>query len=118
MPARHSRRGLAWPAIVVLVGIAAATASRFVRGGRHPSTSDAYVEGRVVRISPRVSGQVVRLNVDDNAPVRAGDILLEIDPADFQAKADQARAGVETARATEEQADASVLRAQAATGEA
>jgi membrane fusion protein, multidrug efflux system len=61
---------------------------------------------------------VIRLNVDDNTPVNAGDILLEIDPADFQAKVDQAHAGVETARAAEEQAAASVLRAQAAIGEA
>jgi membrane fusion protein (multidrug efflux system) len=116
--AKSSRPWLVLVAIVVLVGIAAVTASRFVRGGRHPSTSDAYVEGRVVRISPRVFGQVIRLNVDDNTPVKAGDILLEIDPADFQAKVDQARAGVETAQAAEEQAAASVLRAQAATGEA
>jgi len=115
---QSSRPWLVLAAVVVLVCIAAVTASRFARGGRHPSTSDAYVEGRVVRISPRISGQVVRLNVDDNAPVTAGDILLEIDPADFQAKVDQARAGVEIARAAEEQAAASVLRAQAATGEA
>jgi membrane fusion protein (multidrug efflux system) len=116
--ARSSRPWLALAAIVVLVGIAAATASSFVRGGLHPSTSDAYVEGRVVRISPRVSGPVILLNVDDNTPVKDGDILLEIDPADFQAKVDQARAGVETAQASEEQAAASVLRAQAAIGEA
>jgi membrane fusion protein (multidrug efflux system) len=105
-------------AIVVVVGIAAVTTSGFVRGGRYPSTNDAYVEGRAVRISPRVAGPVIRLNVDDNSQVTAGDVLLEIDPADFQAKVDQGRASVETARASEEQAEASVLRAQAAIGEA
>jgi membrane fusion protein (multidrug efflux system) len=116
--AHSSRPWLMLGAIVVVVAIAAVTASRLVRGGRHPSTSDAYIDGRAVRISPRVSGPVIRLNVDDNTPVKAGDILLEIDPADFQAKVDQARAAVETARAAEEQAEASVLRAEAATGEA
>jgi membrane fusion protein (multidrug efflux system) len=113
-----SRPWLMVVAIVILVCVAAVTTSHLVRGGRHPSTSDAYVEGRVVRISPRVSGPVVRLNVDDNTLVNAGDILLEIDPADFQAKVDQARAGVETSQAAEEQAAASVLRAEAAIGEA
>jgi len=115
---KPSRPWLVLAAIVVLVGVAAITASSLVRGGRHPSTSDAYVEGRVVRISPRVPGPVVKLNVDDNSQVAAGDILLEIDPADFQAKVDQARANVETAGATEEQAAASVIRSQAAIGEA
>src|SRR5262249_40516407 len=115
---KPSRPWLVLAAIVVLVGVAAFTTSGLVRGGRHPSTSDAYVEGRVVRISPRVSGPGTRLNVDDNTHVTAGDILLEIDPADFQAKVDQARADVETARAAEEQATASVLRARAAIGEA
>src|SRR5215475_10849002 len=115
---KPSRPWLVLAAIVVLVGVAAATTSSLVRGGRHPSTNDAYVEGRVVRISPRVSGPVIRLDVDDNSQVIAGDILLEIDPADFQAKVAQARASVETARAAEEQAAATVLRAQAAIGEA
>src|SRR5262245_16624688 len=64
-----SRRSGHWfvlAAIVVLVGLAAFGTSSLVRGGQHPSTNDAYVEGRVVRISPRVSGLVIRLNVDDN----------------------------------------------------
>ena len=82
------------------------------------STSDAYVEGHVVRISSKVSGEVVKLHVDDNAQVSRGDVLFEIDPADFQAKVDQAAAAVQSALSNVEQAKATVLRVEAGVGEA
>jgi len=103
---------------VVIIAVGAVTASYLVRGTSRPSTNDAYVEGRAIRISPRVSGPVVKLNVDDNTRVKAGDILLEIDPADYQAKCDQARAAVSVAESSVQQAEAAVLRAEAAVGEA
>jgi len=104
--------------IVLLVVIAAATVSFVVYGGHLQSTSDAYIEGRIVRISPRVSGPVLHLYVDDNTPVRAGDTLLEIDPADFEAKVDQGAAALAAATSNVEQAKAAVLSADAAVGEA
>jgi membrane fusion protein (multidrug efflux system) len=104
--------------IVLLAIIAAATVSFVVYGGSLQSTSDAYIEGRIIRISPRVSGPVLHLYVDDNTPVKAGDILLEIDPADFQAKVDQAAAALAAAKSNVEQSRATVLTADAAVGEA
>src|SRR5436190_10350772 len=104
--------------IVLVVIIAAATTSFFVMGGSRQSTNDAYVEGRIIRISPKVSGQVVSLRVDDNDAVKAGDLLLEIDPVDYQAKVDQATAAVAAAESAVEQAKAAVLRADANVGEA
>src|SRR5207244_2842225 len=50
--------------------------------------------------------------------VRAGDVLFEIDPADFQAKVDQAAAAVQSAQSSVEQARATVLRVEAGVGEA
>ena len=104
--------------IILLAVIAATTVSFIVYGGNLQSTSDAYIEGRVVRISPRVSGPVMHLYVDDNTPVKAGDTLLEIDPADYQAKVDQAAAALAAAKSSVEQAKAAVLSADAAVGEA
>ena len=104
--------------IVLVVIIAAAAISFFVMGGGHQSTNDAYVEGRVVRISPKVSGQLISLRVDDNDAMKAGDLLLEIDPVDYQAKLDQAVAAVAAAQSAVEQAKAAVLRADANVGEA
>jgi membrane fusion protein (multidrug efflux system) len=104
--------------MVLVVIIAATTTSFFVVGGSRESTNDAYVEGRVVRISPKVSGQVISLRVDDNDAVKAGELLLEIDPVDYQAKVDQATAAVAAAESAVEQAKAAVLRAEANVGEA
>jgi membrane fusion protein (multidrug efflux system) len=104
--------------IVLLAVIVAATVFFVAYGGNLQSTSDAYVEGRIIRISPRVSGPVLHLYVDDNTVVKAGDTLFEIDPADYQAKVDQAAAALSASQGNVEQAKASVLSAEAAVGEA
>ncbi len=66
----------------------------------HVSTDDAYVEGTVATLSAKVVGYVVELLVDDNRPVKAGDLLLRIDPRDYEAKRDQTRAAVAVAAAS------------------
>jgi membrane fusion protein, multidrug efflux system len=62
-------------------------------------TDDAYTDGNVVTMAPKVSGYVVALNIDDNVHVRKGDLLLRIDPRDFLAGREQARAALELAQA-------------------
>ena len=62
------------------------------------ATDDAYVEGSIVIISAKVSGHVAEVHVDDNRAVKAGELLLRIDPRDYQARRDQARAAVAVAR--------------------
>src|SRR5512138_1838686 len=64
------------------------------------TTDDAYVEGTISPISAKVAGHVVELLVQDNQVVKKGDLLMRIDPRDFQAKREQARAAVATAEAT------------------
>jgi membrane fusion protein (multidrug efflux system) len=103
---------------IILVVLASATTAYVLSGGDRQSTGDAYLDGRAVRVSPKVSGQVMALHVEDNVFVKEGDVLLEIDPADYQAKVDQASAAVATAARAVEQTKAAVLRAQAAVGEA
>jgi membrane fusion protein, multidrug efflux system len=110
-----------WAIIIalILIGVVAAIAvSLFIENPAAQSTDDAYIEGRVIRISPRVSGPVLALHVDDNMEVRAGIPLFEIDPADYQAKVDQAAAAVKAGEGALEQAKAVVIRAHAAVGEA
>ena len=63
------------------------------------STDDAYVQADVVAIAPQVAGYIQTLRVNDNQPVKAGDILATIDPRDFQAAVDQAKADVAQAEA-------------------
>lgn len=63
------------------------------------STDDAAIDGRTVTISPKVSGYVKTLNIDDNQLVKEGDVLLEIDPSDYLTRRDRAQAALEAARA-------------------
>ena len=70
----------------------------------YESTDDAQIDGRLVQVSARVKGQVVKLNVDDNQHVEKGQVLVQIDPRDFQAALDQAEATLTSAQANYEAA--------------
>jgi membrane fusion protein (multidrug efflux system) len=63
------------------------------------TTNDAYVRAELTRLSSRVAGEVLTVAVRDFQRVKAGDLLVQIDPADYQAQVDQAEAGVAGAQA-------------------
>jgi membrane fusion protein (multidrug efflux system) len=63
------------------------------------STDDAYVNGHVTLVAPRVPGQVQRVLVDDNMRVKAGDVLLELDPEPYQVPVNLKKAAVAAAEA-------------------
>jgi|GEM_PF-1880472 len=58
----------------------------------HESTDDAYTEGHIHNIASRVTGTVLEVRVDDNEVVHQGDVLVVLDPTDYQVQVDQARA--------------------------
>src|SRR5437868_8350320 len=59
---------------------------------RHPRTDDATTRANVVGIAPRVAGQILKLNVQDNQAVKEGDVLFEIDPEDYRLTLEKAKA--------------------------
>ena len=63
------------------------------------STNDAYVRADLTQLSSRVAGEVLTVAVTDFQRVKAGDLLVQIDPADYQAQVAQAEAGVVGAQA-------------------
>jgi RND family efflux transporter MFP subunit len=63
---------------------------------RAPWTRDGRVRAEVVNIAAQISGQVVRLPVVDNQPVKKGDVLFEIEPSDYQLALAQAEANVQS----------------------
>jgi membrane fusion protein (multidrug efflux system) len=65
----------------------------------YESTDDAQVDGHINSVSARVSGHVIKLNVQDNQYVSAGTVLVEIDPADYQVAYERAKADFEDAQA-------------------
>jgi membrane fusion protein (multidrug efflux system) len=79
------------------------------------STDDAFVDGNAVTLSPQIGGKVLRLLIDDNQRVKAGDLLLEIDPRDFAAARDSAQAQLSRAQAAEAEASANLDLTKAST---
>src|ERR1700676_4062008 len=65
----------------------------------YESTDDAQVDGHINSISTRISGHVVSLNIQDNQYVKAGTVLVEIDPADYQVAYERAKADFDDAQA-------------------
>src|SRR5246127_272573 len=92
---------------------------------KHPRTDDAVARANVIGIAPRVSGPIIKLNVRDNQQIKNGELLFEIDPADFQLAVDRAQAAlaaldeqIETAKAQDAQLKYQVKAAEAAVQQA
>ncbi len=97
-------RRFAIPLFAVLVALAfvAVATSRWnawVGSATIQTTDDAYVRAELTQLASRVSGEVLTVAVSDFQRVKAGDLLVQIDPADYQAQVAQAEAGVVGAQA-------------------
>ena len=77
----------------------------------HESTDDAFVDVHTVSVAPKIAGQVAVVRVDDNQLVKKGDVLVEIDPRDFQVALAQAKANLAKDKATQIRADLNEKRA-------
>jgi len=102
-PRRRLRLVLAGLAALVL---AVGATLWWLHARHYESTDDAFIDVHVVKVAPQVAGRVARVLVDDNQTVVAGTLLIELDPADFQAKLDQALAAQASAQANLAQARA------------
>jgi membrane fusion protein, multidrug efflux system len=63
------------------------------------STDDAQVDCHITAVAPQVPGYVVNLFINDNTPVKEGDVLVQIDPRTYQAEVEQAKANLDFAEA-------------------
>src|SRR5215475_2868414 len=119
---RIFRRILMGSAAAIVVAGAAAYGAYYWKTGRFlESTDDAYVQADYTTIAPKVSGYISDVKVEDNQPVKAGQVLAVIDDRDFrtalaQAEADvaSAQADVENFAAQLEEQQAVIQQAQAA----
>jgi len=78
---------------VLVLGAAAAWA--YFHFQDRVSSDDAQVDGHITAIAPKISGNVLEVLVKDNQPVKAGQVLVRIDPRDYQAKVDLAKAALQ-----------------------
>ena len=108
MPRVRKRK---WPWIVGLIAAVAACVASipWIQETMNTvSTDDAYVNGHVTYVAPRVSGQVAKVFVEDNNIVHKGDLLLELDSEPYQVQVNIAEAAVAAAKADLIAAEASV----------
>ncbi len=90
------RRGILVAAIVVaaLVALGIWWHSTFSE-----DTDDAQVNGHLIQVSSRIAGQVIKVNVEENQVVKAGDAIAELDPSDYQVAVENAEAALASAKA-------------------
>src|SRR5262245_19731095 len=95
---RRGRNVLLLVAGVVVISVAGMWLWRYFSS--YETTDDAQVDAHLYPVSARISGHVVRVNVEDNEYVKQGTVLVEIDPQDYQVAVDHARADLANAVAT------------------
>jgi membrane fusion protein (multidrug efflux system) len=91
-PPWHKRPGIVGLLVFALIVVVLAVLLIWRHSRAHVTTDDAYVDGISQIVSSQVSGRVVRVLVNDNQDVKAGQELVELDPSDYQSRLDQAHA--------------------------
>ena len=95
----YAKKRVIIPAIMAVMFLAAGIYF-IIHSLHYQETDDAFVEGHIISIAPRVSGPVLKLLVDDNEEVKKGQLLLEIDPNDYITALKQKEAALEEAKAS------------------
>lgn len=101
-------RKLAIGVIVALVLAGAGIGTMYyLYAQTHKSTDDAFIDGHITQIAARVPGHVVKVLVEDNQWVKEGDLLVELDPSDYEAKLAQAAGALQMAESAQKSAQMS-----------
>ena len=100
--------GAKWVVLFLLVAIAVGGYLIYRHYAVRETTDDAQVDAHIAPVSARVSGTVLKINVDDNQFVKAGQVLVELDPKDYQVALQKAQAELADAQAGERAARTSV----------
>lgn len=96
-PSGNKRRNIAIAAIalIIVIGVGAAY---WLYSRQFESTDDAFIEGDITQISPKVSAYIAKVYVHGNQFVHKGDPLVDLDPRDYEIRLEQAKAQLENAR--------------------
>jgi membrane fusion protein (multidrug efflux system) len=112
---KETQKGFANPktqrlAILGGVVLIAAIIGLFLYYHNRESTDDAQIDGHITPIASKIYGKVANVLIDDNQAVKAGQVLVKIDPRDYQAAVDQAKAALELAESEARSAGVDVPR--------
>jgi membrane fusion protein (multidrug efflux system) len=94
--------------LVVVVVLALVAVGLWWRSTYSEDTDDAQVNGHLIQVSSRISGQVAKVYVDENQLVKAGDVIAELDPSDYEVAVENAQAALASAQANAAAADVNV----------
>ena len=113
-PMSRGKKVLYWfIGLMILATLVTAGVLYWLHSRHFETTDDAFVDGNISQVSARVSGRVIRIAFADNQEVSAGQVLVELDPRDFQVRLDQARSQLNQAEASAAQARAQLVLQQA-----
>ena len=104
-PQPSRRRAIILVVVVVLVLVAVGI---WWRSTFSEDTDDAQVNGHLIQVSSRIAGQVAKVDVDENQLVKAGDVIAELDPGDYQVAVENAQAALASAQANAAAANVNV----------
>jgi membrane fusion protein (multidrug efflux system) len=112
---KEAPKGFANPKVqrLAIVGgliLVAAIVGLFLYYHDRESTDDAQVDGHITPIASKIYGRVASVLIDDNEAVKKGQVLVKIDPADYQAAVDQAKAALDLAESDARSAGVDVPR--------
>jgi membrane fusion protein (multidrug efflux system) len=93
---KSRRRGVI---IIVVVLVVLVALGLWWRSTFSEDTDDAQINGHLIQISPRTGGQVLKVDVEENQVVKAGDEIAELDPRDYQVAVENAEAALASAQA-------------------
>src|SRR6516225_6492835 len=116
-PKRPGRRRLLILCVVGALILAGAT-FWFIYNAGYETTDDATIEAHVIQVSPKISAHVKAVHFDDNYQVKRGDLLVELDPRDYEVNLASAVANLESAQSKLTEAEAQQNVAQAGSGQA
>src|SRR5882724_8012463 len=111
MKRKLRRRVLSIASALVVCVAAALYYLRFI--APFESTDDAFIEGHVTQVAPQVAGRIARVLVKDNQFVNAGEVLVQIEPSDYEATLQKERANLASTQSRLEQAGAQLTVDQA-----
>lgn len=100
---------------LILIGVVVAIYF-YWRSQAFESTDNAFIDGDIAQVSARVPGQVIRVHVQENQHVNKGDLLVELDPADYQARLEEAKAKLGDILARQGGAESNLALASGVTG--
>jgi membrane fusion protein, multidrug efflux system len=109
----NKRRFYKRPAVLVIGAVVLLIAIIFgirywLYARSHESTDDAFIDGHIIQVSPKVSGYVAKVYIKDNQQVKEGDLLVELDARDYEVRLQQAKAALEAGVAKENEARSNV----------